>query len=122
MYAVPSDALAEVAVIPEPEIEIVEEYCPVVFVPKATASLSTFKDTEDTFELPSIENDPVTPPPANVTVLELVHDADEPVILVTSKTPVVPENTSEELEASGINVKYPVESSNPKNPVFAVPE
>jgi len=114
--------LVEVAVIPEPEIDIVEAYCPVVFVPKATASLSTFKDTEETFALPSIENDPVTPPPANVTVLELVQEADEPVILVTSKTPVVPENTSEELEASGINVKYPVESSNPKNPVFAVPE
>ena len=36
MYAVPSSPAAEVAVIPEPDIAIVEAYCPVVSVPNAT--------------------------------------------------------------------------------------
>jgi hypothetical protein len=75
-----------------------------------------------TFAVPSIEKDPVTSPVAKVTVLAFVHEDAEPVILVASITPVVPENTSEELVPSGINVKNPVESSNPKKPVFAVPE
>ena len=60
--------------------------------------------------------------PAKLNVLAVVHEEAEPVILVASITPVVPENTSDELLASGINVKKPVESSNPKNPVLAVPE
>ena len=37
VYAVPSSAADAVAVIPDPEIEIVDAYWPVVSVPKATA-------------------------------------------------------------------------------------
>jgi len=73
------------------------------------------------FPVPSNVTDPERSP-AKLNVLAVVQDDAEPVILVASITPVVPENTSEELEESGINVKKPVESSNPKKPVLAVPE
>ena len=120
MYAVPSSPAAEVAVIPEPDIAIVEAYCPVVSVPNAT-ELAAIVAVRVVFPVPEKETEPLKSPPRE-KVIAFVQAAAVPVILVASITPVVPENTSEELAASGINVKKPVESSNPKKPVFAVPE
>ena len=91
-------------------------------VPKATELAAIVSATLLTLADPSIEKDPVTSPVAKVTVLALVHEEAEPVILVASITPTVPEKTSEEFVPSGINVKNPVESSKPKKPVLAVPE
>ena len=39
--------------------------------------------------------------------------------VVATTVPAVPEKTSELLDASGINVNFPVESSKPKNPILA---
>jgi len=91
-------------------------------VPKATESAAIVSATLLTLADPSIEKEPVTSPVAKVTVLALVHEEAEPVILVASITPTVPEKTSEAFVPSGMNVKKPVESSNPKKPVLAVPE
>ena len=91
-------------------------------MPNATESAAIVRATLLTLADPSIVKDPVTSPVANVTVLAVVHEEAEPVILVASITPVVPENTSEEFVLSGMNVKKPVESSKPKKPVLAVPE
>ena len=88
--------------------------------PRAT-ELAAIVAVNVVFPVPENDTEPLKSPPRE-KVIGLVQAAAVPVILVASITPVVPENTSEELAASGMNVKNPVESSKPKKPVFAVPE
>ena len=94
----PACIVAEPVTFPEPvkdaDVQTTSPVIPIVLPVASAVAVSAFPVTS-----------PVTAPSSAATIV-----------------PTVPETTSEESVASGINVSFAAESSNPRNAVFALPE